>query len=152
MLFRSWGNRGEKAEDRKYDLGISKGQRAKKTVSSLNGDEKLRAARDSKKYGFSKEEVEAEIRDIKKNYPASEGWAQPVFNQIAEKGDNLNSRIEFKEIPYGFNRPPGWSGDKSPDPHSKKAAQWVGEMSKRVVKEVVSLTERARNEIGRAHV
>lgn len=137
-----WAERGENAEDRQYDLGIAKGQRAKKQVATLSGDEKLRIARDAKKYGFRVEDVEAEVRSIKLNYPASEGWAQPVFNQIAEKGENLNSRIEFKTIPYTFNLPQNWAGS-APNPNSTKATPWVADMANRVTQEIVELTHRA---------
>lgn len=86
--------------------------------------------------------VEGEHRRIRERFPASEGWAPIELNttkKIDRKKDG-SFKLNYKEIPYGFNRPKGQS-KAPPEPDAKMVAK----ASDAMVEEVLDLYKRSKN-------
>jgi hypothetical protein len=77
-------------------------------------------------------DIEQQVIAQKSNYPPNDGWAQDVMkvNKISSKKDLIE--VEYKEVPYGFEKPPfGVNSD-----------QWQATMASKAVDEIKILADR----------
>jgi hypothetical protein len=77
-------------------------------------------------------DIEQQVIAQKSNYPPNDGWAQDVMkvNKISSKKDLIE--VEYKEVPYGFEKPPfGVDSD-----------QWQATMASKAVDEIKILADR----------
>jgi hypothetical protein len=77
-------------------------------------------------------DIEQQVIAQKSNYPSNDGWAQDVMkvNKISSKKDLIE--VEYKEVPYGFEKPPfGVNSD-----------QWQATMASKAVDEIKILADR----------
>lgn len=145
MLARKAG--GAEEGERSYRLDIDQATRVTKASGSISAQERAALEKDAAKAGLSKEQVENIIetaRDIKKNFPASDGWAQleMVGVKIGKKNSKGVSKLEpkWEVIPYEFHLPPGAA--RSPSVMSEKHAKAVAEKFAALVTDVYDRAER----------
>jgi hypothetical protein len=53
-----------------------------------------------------RQEMKAEAQRIKSNYSPADGWAPIKVSNIKKDKQGNPNKVEFKKIPYGFQRPP----------------------------------------------
>ena len=141
-----------RSTDRQYKLNIDREGRAVSKSARLTPEEAAAIEADAKEIGFNAKQTRdliAAARDIKKQYPASAGWA-PIEAVGAEvkldeegnpkknKDGSLQVKINFREIGYAFNRPIG--ATRAP---TKMDPVWMKKVSAKFYDLVTAIYRRA---------
>jgi len=138
-----------RSTSREYKLAIDRESRVKAKVVRLLPEEISAIESDAKKFGLSTSQVKSVMdsaKATKRQYPASEGWAQiSVIGINVKKDDNGNivpnsEEPKFKEISYGFNVPPGKTR-ASP----KLDADLAGKVAKKFEQLILDVYDRAES-------
>lgn len=134
---------------RQYKLDINREERVKQKRISLPYDEQQAVERDAAELQLTKKQVAAlikTIKDDKKRYPQSQGWAPLEVVGVGIKLDENEKPIpgtqfpKYKAIAYAYNVPAGLR--KAP---SKIDQAWLGKVTKEFQKLVENLYKRAGN-------
>lgn len=132
---------------RQYKLDINREERVKQKRISLPYDEQQAVDRDADKLQLTKRQVASlikTIKDNKKRYPQSQGWAPLEVIGIGIELDENQKPIQgtefpkYKAIAYSYNVP---AGSRKAPPKIDQA--WLGKVTKEFQKLVENLYKRA---------
>jgi len=134
---------------RQYKLDINREERVKQKRIGLPFDEQKAVERDSAELGLNKKQIAALIKTIKndkKRYPQSQGWAPLEVVGVGIKLDENEKPIpgtefpKYKAIAYAYNVP---AGSRKAPPRINE--EWLGKVTKEFQKLIENLYKRANN-------
>jgi Large polyvalent protein associated domain 38/ADP-Ribosyltransferase in polyvalent proteins len=135
------------SEQRSYKLDIEREKRKMAKSVSLTEQEAASIIDDANKLGLSEDKVKEiikTVKDDKKRYPATQGWAPLTVIGIDSKVDDNGNVVEGSETPkyapiaYAYNVPPG--STKAPN---KVDQAWLGKVTSKFQNLVEDLYKRA---------
>lgn len=123
-----------------HTMDIEREQRAilKRVAIPQADKEKIRQA--SSQYGIKAGELEESARNVRARYPRSEGWNADALEiqKITHDPETGKSEIEWKGIPYSFDKDPS-TGKDTAATHGKR----VQKIANRMVDDVMDVLARA---------
>jgi hypothetical protein len=132
-----------RSAERDYKLELERRERARAKAAALTPDETGAITMDAEAFGLGKaatQKLLRDARDVKKAYPAADGWARLEAVGVEFKKDDEGKpiagtqRVRWQPIPYAFNIPPGRS--RAPAKLDKDWAKKVADKFDQLIDEI----------------